>query len=154
MATEKVVALAKQEIAVVAVSDVGPPGPPGPPGAGGETSFQLLTASAIGGHRVVAADSSGRAVYASNDIVVQSAKVVGITVSAVGAGELTVVVRSGEVEESSWNWDTDLPVYLGTNGTLTQVPPVIPAAFSLVVGFPMTSTKLFVSIREPIILGA
>lgn len=39
VATEKVVALAKQEIAVVAVSDVGPPGPPGPPGAGGETSF-------------------------------------------------------------------------------------------------------------------
>jgi hypothetical protein len=79
--------------------------------------------------------------------------VAGVTVSAVGQGGLTSIRNYGELVETSWNWTMDKPVFLGPNGTLTQANPAdAGAAFSLVVGFPSSPTKLFINIREPILL--
>lgn len=124
--------------------------PQGP--AGGSASVYTAT-TPIGGHRVLTMTAGGDLAYASNDDVDSIGRVLGISINAAGAGGSVSVVRAGDVEEPSWDWVVSLPIYLGANGMLTQTPPESPAVFSLIVGFPLTSTSLFFSPREPITLG-
>lgn len=122
-------------------------------GSGGvpyDPTLKYFAATALGGHRVVAMNSDGKAEYADQTNAAHINKVLGITTSAVNADEIASIVRGGEVTEPSWSWTVTLPVFLGTNGLLTQTQPS--TGFSLIVGFPVATTKLFVSIREPIAL--
>lgn len=146
--------------AIVTVVDVGFQGPAGRtgeqgiPGPAGGTAYTLMSDVPLGGHRAIIPEVVGMdtfARYASNLDLTHANKVIGITVAASAADTPASIVRSGEVTEPSWNWTMNMPVYLGDNGLLTQTPPEAPALFSLIVGFPITATKLFVSIREPII---
>jgi hypothetical protein len=91
--------------------------------------------------------------YGSNTIATHANLVLGITVNAASAGGTLEIVRAGEISEPTWNWTLGAPIFLGTDGLMTQTAPVNPAAlFSLVVAFPVTPTKIYVSIREPIYL--
>lgn len=141
----------EQGFYVVSGGSAGPRGEMGPAGPSGGSSIVVTSDIAIGGNRAVVVDASNHAQYASNQTLTHANKVVGISINAAAAGDSINVLRSGEITEPSWNWTLDQPVYLADNGTLTQTPPSNPALFSLIVGFPITATKLFVSIREPII---
>lgn len=132
--------------------ELGIPGPPGPPGPAGAAAMNFTANGAIGGHRVLALDAANAVIYAGNDLPGTANKIIGMSLNAASPGGALNVVRSGEVIEPGWNWITTLPVYLGTNGLLTQTPPVSPAAYSLIVGFPTSATGLFLSVREPITL--
>lgn len=143
----------KNERHVVTVGQAGPPGPPGLPGPAGGSASVYTATTPIGGHRVLTMTAGGDLAYASNDDVDSIGRVLGISINAAGAGGSVSVVRAGDVEEPSWDWVVSLPIYLGANGMLTQTPPESPAVFSLIVGFPLTSTSLFFSPREPITLG-
>lgn len=140
------------ERVVVSVGHAGRPGGQGIPGPAGGITAVFTATAAIGGHRVLTMTPAGELAYASADDLSAAGRIVGISLNAAAAGSEVSVQRSGEVSEPSWNLDTELPVYLGVNGLLTQTPPESPTVFSLIVGFPMTPTKLFVSIREPIYL--
>ena len=137
-----------ETIYVVGSGEQGPAGPPGPIGPTGGSALSVVAATALGGHRMVVLDGNGQAVYASNDQLSHFHKVLGMTLGAVNALEAVDVMRGGEVTEPSWNWLLGAPVFLSTNGLLTQTAPT--SGFSLIVGFPVTTTKLFVSLREPV----
>jgi hypothetical protein len=131
----------------------GPAGSQGLPGTSGSTVFTKVSANALSGHRVISIDAIGALSYASNANLIDAMRVVGITTGAVMPGNQASIITFGELEEPSWNWVTALPVYLGLDGYLTQiVPSALNALFSLVLGFPITATKLFVNIGNPIIL--
>ena len=106
---------------------------------------------AIGGHRVVITTSTNTVTYADKSEPTHVGRVLGVTTNAADDGDDLLVVREGRVEHNGWSWTAFLPVYLSTNGTLTQTPPS--TGFSQIVGFAETPTSLFVSLREPIILG-
>lgn len=148
----------EQVIELISEGQQGPsgiPGPMGPPGPGGSdlgSNIVRPTVGALGGHRVVFLDEQGRAGYASNDTLAHAQRVVGITTSANNVDAPTSIATFGDVNEPSWNWTLDQPIYLGTNGLLTQTPPAAPAVFSLVIGFPVSSTTLFVNPASPIVL--
>lgn len=135
-------------------------GPPGsqvlnlwiPKGHDGASSFRVLINAPIGGQRVVYIDHNGDVQYASNDLVMSMNTVFGMTTEAAVAGSTINILKIGFVEEPSWSFTLGQPVFLGMNGTITQTPPTN-TAFSLIVGFPVTPTKLFVSFREPISLA-
>ncbi len=128
----------------------GRPGLPGPPGG---TAITVTATAPTGGHRLVLTDASGHLIYADSTVRSHALAVMGMTSGAADTGSPLNIVRSGYLEEPSWAWAPDQPVYLGLAGVPTQtLPPA--AVFSLIVGFPVTATKLFVSIREPIILSA
>lgn len=134
----------------------GPQGPQGltgaqgPVGPSGGSAITLVASTPLGGHRMVYLNGSDPQ-YADCTVASHAGRVLGITTSATNAGDTTSIVRSGDITEVSWNWDTALPVYLGTNGVPTQALPPN-AAFSLIVGIPKTPTTLFVALREPIVL--
>lgn len=135
----------------ISVGPQGPPGAQGPPGTGGTSSdLSIVSAIALGGHRIVVPDSNGKAIYADNTISSHANKVLGMTTGAVVEGGTATVRVEGEITEISWTWTLDTPVWLSTNGLMTQTPPT--TGFSLIIGFPISATKLFIDLREPIFL--
>ena len=147
------VVLQKTDSRIVVAS--GAQGPAGRSGAIGRTAGNALTVTAgisLGGHRMIVINTSGLAILADASIPEHAYKVLGLTLGAAASGSSVDVLRSGELDEPSWHWTLDAPVFLGQNGLLTQDLPAPPSLFSLIVGFPVTTTKLFVALREPIYL--
>lgn len=146
------ISIAESVITIVSDSAQGIQGIQGLKGDTGNV-FTKEAAVNISGHRVILADTLGKADYASNEILSHANKVIGLSTGAVSQSAQATIQSYGELVEPSWNWTQDVPVYLGADGYLTQTPPASPAAkFSLVVGFPTSATSLFIKIGIPIIL--
>lgn len=126
----------------------------GPQGVSGSVgSVQLMASNyAIGGHRAIAIDSNGNAVYADCTNLGHVLKVVGITMSAFGLGGMISVFNTGIVVESSWNWNVTKPIYFDNNGVLIQAP-LSNALFLQVIGTPVTATSMEIKLQPPTIKG-
>lgn len=128
----------------------GPAGPPGPPSGG---QYVYTAAIPLGGHRVLTLNAAGQAIYADAGTLAHMNRIVGMSTGAAIAGAPITSQLVGEFTEGSWNWTLDVPIYLGTNGHLTQVQPTSPGSlFSLVVAFPISATRIFLNPREPILI--
>jgi hypothetical protein len=103
----------------------------------------LVAGENLSALRAVTSNSSGQAVYASNDTLA-NAQVVGITNGAVTSGANATIKISGILTDANWNW-TKGTVYLGTNGTLTQTVPTN-GAIVVHVGKALTATQLIIDI--------
>lgn len=113
---------------------------------GGGGTATVTAAEALGGHRVVTMSGN----YASKDNADDKFNILGITQGAVISGATATVTTYGTITESSWNWTHGLPVFLSTNGQLTQTPPA--TGFRLIIGRAKNATTLFVDISEPIVI--
>lgn len=147
----QVVVLETQDQQVLFAGEQGPQGVQGIPGPVGSSALQYPAGAALGGHRMAVLNDAGQAIYADKDIPAHAGKVLGMTTGAVALGDLATIQTGGELTEPSWAWTLDTPVWLGSNGLLTQATPT--TGFSLIVGFPITATKLFINLREPIFLN-
>lgn len=130
-------------------------GPAGPPGLNGDSSSAVtrIASQNLSGHRVIKINAQGLLQYASSALLPDALRVFGITTAAASIGAPCPVVQRGEVVEPSWNWNVNLPIYLGSDGVLTQTPPsALSAAFSLIVGHPISASSMFVNIGNPIVL--
>lgn len=103
----------------------------------------LVAGENLSALRAVTSNSSGQAVYASNDTLA-NAQVVGITNGAVTSGANATIKISGILTDANWNW-TKGTVYLGTNGSLTQTVPT-GGAVIVHVGKALTATQLLIDI--------
>lgn len=120
---------------------------------GREAAYFITAGEPLGGHRVVVADETGRAIHADPANLSHASRILGMTTGAAAQGNPAEVVRAFEMEEQSWAWTPGAAVFLGATGVLTQSVPEVPeAAFSLIVGFALTPTRLFINVREPILL--
>lgn len=123
--------------------DPGIQGPPGTPGAGGEVvQLTRIAFDDLGGHRIVTLAGGDVLIYASNDDIQFLGGPLWMTTGAIMAGESGTVLAFGPITEPTWNWDVG-PVYLGTNGLMTQDPPTIPALFSVQIGFALSPISMF-----------
>ena len=138
-----------------AVIRVEAPGPKGGKGDKGDSAvgFFVTATAAVGGYRCMYLDSSDHLAYADSATLSHARRIVGVTGQAYSIGDAVELLRSGELTDGTWSWNTSLPVYLGHNGVFTQVVPVSPdAAFMLVLGMPISATKLLINLREPFAL--
>ncbi|MEP7235241.1 MAG: hypothetical protein ABI778_08095 [Ignavibacteriota bacterium] len=104
----------------------------------------------LGGHRAVVLDAAEHAIYADKDTPSHANKVIGITTGAAAIGANTLIAAYGEIDEPSWAWTPGEAIYLSTGGLVTQTAPV--SGFLLIIGFAITATKIFISIKQPIAL--
>ena len=109
--------------------------------------LQLTAGVSLSALRAVTTNSSGQAIYASNNTL-GNAQVVGITMGSANSGEQVGVKTFGPMSDASWNW-TKGAVYLGTNGQLTQTAPS-GGAIIVQVGRALTATQLFVDVETTI----
>jgi hypothetical protein len=136
----------------VVVGVQGPPGPAGPVGPSGGLEATLLATVPLGGYRVIASDGLGNIDYATTDNPACANLLVGVSRNAAVAGDLIQIIQHGEIEDGTWNWAPQQPVFLGKNGTLVQTIPE-DATFSVIVAVPLSPTRLFITVREPIVFA-
>ena len=106
----------------------------------------------INGHRVLAVDDDGKVLHADNTILWHRHNILGISKQAVSAGnQVEIAIEGDELTETSWNWDTQLPIYLSTDGLLTQTIPS--NGFIVIVAETITSTTIRIKINNSIILA-
>lgn len=86
----------------------------GPRGLDG-FSTSVLAQENLGGHRAVTVDGF----HAGPE---DADRLVGISSQAGSTGATVDVVTKGLMEESSWNWNPDAPIFIGAAGVLTQTP--------------------------------
>lgn len=119
-------------------------------GAEGSDLIESIAGVDLSGHRMVVLNADNKAIYADNTEPSHTNKVLGMTIGSALTDTAVFVLNRGKLEEPSWNWTLDLPIFLSTSGNLTQTPPT--TGFSLKVGFPITATSAYISIGIPLIL--
>jgi hypothetical protein len=107
----------------VTVSRSGAQGPPGPPGVSGGGMVQLVTSTALSGHRLVVPRDDGKAEYADCATAAHISRPVWLTTGAWDSGVTATLVAQGIVTEPTWSWTPGQPIWLGLNGVLTQTIP-------------------------------
>jgi len=152
--TLQTVEIISEETKLVEIVTAGPQGMQGPQGAQGEAGQNYVVKPAlgnIGGERFVIGNLNGTVSYADATNLSHLGRVVGITLNAASDGDDVEVLIFGYIEFNGWDFDISAPVYLSTDGLITQTQPT--TGFSQIVGFAESPTRLFINLREPIILG-
>lgn len=150
----QLVVVTDNQATIVEVQARGPQGVKGDKGDA-STNSVFIAGMNLGGHRIVASSptENSKVIYADSSISSHANLVLGMTLNAANEGDEISVAIFGEFTEPSWNWVLGQPIFLANDGTMTQVTPTANEAnFSLIVAIPITATKIFVSIREPIFL--
>jgi hypothetical protein len=130
---------------VKTVGEQGPQGPIGPSGPAGGTSITLTAPRDLGGNRVVLANLD----YADSSLTSTAGKAIGITSGAVASGHVATIIVSNELD-GFFGFTIGQPVFLSTNGTVSQTLPL--SGYIQKVGVAVTSTILLVNISDPIII--
>lgn len=123
--------------------------PPPPPTNGGDGNISEHTAAtSLGGKRAVYSSADGLRYASSADSTGEL--VIGFTTAAFLNGETAFVKTSGEIQEPSWNWDIDEPIWLGLSGLPTQSPPNTGVLVQL--GIATKSDIIQINIQRPVFL--
>lgn len=115
-------------------------------------AISLIASGAIGGHRVLVTNGDGSCSYADATNSAHVNRVIGISSSAAIDGADVTIITLGQIVESSWNWTIGQPVFIGTNGLLTQTEPTAPS-FWHIIGVAIAADTIFVQQNQPIILA-
>lgn len=117
----------------------------GDTGAGSGAVLAMVATSAMGGNRAVTIVNN-QIVYASSDTP-NANGVIGLTARAVAAGETLDIVTANDLSGFS-NLIAGQPIFLSTNGTITQTVPT--TGTLQVLGTALSSTKISIKIQPPI----
>jgi hypothetical protein len=101
--------------------------------------------------RAVILDNAGQFAYADSSTPSHAYRVAGILPYAIPQGAEGVAYRLGEISDAVWNWTRGSPIYLGTNGQLTQTPAT--TGILLVLAQPISPTVINLVQPVPILLG-
>lgn len=110
---------------------------------GGNTDLTYTAGTVLSALRAVTLDNLGQATYATN-ATLAGAQVLGITVTAASAGSPVLVRTIGIMTDNSWNW-TKGPIYLGSNGAITQSAPTGGLVVAPI-GRALTQTTIYIDI--------
>ena len=101
--------------------------------------------------RAVILDNAGQFAYADSGTPSHAYRVAGILPYAVPQDAEGVAYRLGEISDAVWSWTRGSPIFLGTNGQLTQTPPA--TGILLVLAQPISPTVINLVQPVPILLG-
>jgi hypothetical protein len=101
-------------------------------------------------NRVVIVDTDSLVYYADSSILNHANRVLGVVLTSVNKNGNVRIQTFDKLQNTSWNWDITLPLFLGTDGSLTQIAPI--TGFSLEIGKPIITDTIFINIQQPIIL--
>jgi hypothetical protein len=112
-----------------------------------QTTQIMKSGAAIAGDKLLTLDADGKVIVASYT----NPYVLGFTKQAVNAADLDIVViLAGVVTVSGAAFDLDTPIFLATNGSVTQ--DIADTADVIAqVGRPVTSTSFLLDVEAPIL---
>lgn len=100
--------------------------------------------------RILSTGNDGLGYYSDPTAEDSVRRILGVTVDAGPAGSWIQMHREGRYQDPSWNFDVTKRLFLGTNGTITQVAPT--TGVSVVLGHAQEPDTIFLNIEKPIIL--
>jgi hypothetical protein len=117
-------------------------------GGGSSTSNQSISEAGenISAIKVIRAAVSNTVVIAEPDNFVNS-NAIGITITAANSGNPIKYITTGELYDSSLSFTEGDPLYLGSNGTITDIAPT--TGFLLLLGSAITG-GININIQQPI----
>ncbi|HEY9642768.1 MAG TPA: hypothetical protein V6C57_19930 [Coleofasciculaceae cyanobacterium] len=103
-----------------------------------------IAAQAIAGHRAVILNDANELVYASNEVLTHAYGPLYLSLNAAIAGDSVAIAKDKLIQESSWNWQSERPIFLATEGQLTQDLAQIRAGpgFLLTVAIALSETSI------------
>ena len=104
--------------------------------------------ASISGHKVVRSLFGNKVIHADKNTLSDAVNILGISTNSAIVSDPVSVVTSGKIEEVTWSWIVDSPIYLGNNGTLTQIMPT--TGFLLIMGVATSPTSMLVNIKQAI----
>lgn|GEM_PF-5043239 len=125
-------------------------GKDGRDGTDGTGVVAYAAAHPISGHRAARLTEAGLT-YASCTQAAHATQFAGVTLGAADAGGEVLVKSIGVVDEPTWSWVPEAPVYIGPDGLLVQQLGA-GARFIRIIGIAVTPTRLLITPREPITL--
>ena len=86
----------------------------------------------------------------NNNTTIDEATIIGVSITAATDGNKVKYKIIGNYTDSSFAFPLNDPLYLGVNGSITNVPPT--TGFRTQIGYSKGLGEIFISIQEPIIL--
>jgi hypothetical protein len=74
----------------------------------------------------------------------------GLVPTTINAGLRIRVLTEGEISNPGWNWNLDLPIWLGSQGQMVQVAPT--SGFLIQVATPKAPNSIQFEIQEAVLL--
>lgn len=109
----------------------------------------LEAANDISGHKAIAVKNDGLAYYADANTITTSG-VLGISTNAALAGDIVRVQCSGALTHSGWSFVPGKPVFVSSNGSLTQ--NVSGSAYVSIIGTAISATTLIIEVQQTVYL--
>lgn len=102
--------------------------------------------------------SAGKVVSVSNNTLIKADNtvlstvnsVIGITTISANQGDVITAFQVGKIINLSWSWTPDLPLFVSTNGDMTQTVPT--TGYSMIVGIAISATEINFEIKTPVVL--
>lgn len=123
---------------------------PGGSQVANNTVVTLLAGESLSQNRVVSADSNGKAVLSDQTSVASAYGALGVTMTSGALDEEVQVVTDGVMDNPSWSWTQNAPVYLNGLGLMTQTAPT--SGVLLQVATAVSATRIIVGIKMPLVL--
>jgi len=118
---------------------------------GDRLEITLIARDDTNAYKVVVIDPvTGKFIVADHTDLDHADNIVGIILQSVLADGGSAVVTSGIVQNHTWSWSVQSPIFLSTNGDMTQTPPG--SGFVVRIGTPLQATVMVVDIGPSIIL--
>ncbi|MBW4421785.1 MAG: hypothetical protein KME13_21625 [Myxacorys californica WJT36-NPBG1] len=112
----------------------------------------LISAIALESNRLVAV-VDGLLVYADQSILSHAYAIVGMTKAPTNPGQAVVLLSEGVINSSGWNWTPGEPLFVGSNGLITQDADSITTGFLASAGRVISPQQIYLDIdEEPIFL--
>lgn len=140
----RVVSVTRNHLRVV---HVGIQGPPGSASSGGVITG--IAGEALGGHRMVTTDSTGKIIHASHATLAHAGRVIGMTTGAAANGATATIQIHGSITEGSWAWTPGSILFLAASGLVTATPPA--SGFVQVIGYAQSATTIYIQLHQPFI---
>lgn len=105
-------------------------------------STSVVAQEPLGGHRAVTVDG----LHADPE---DANRLAGISLHAGTSGETVDVIVKGPLEEGSWNWTPDAPIFIGASGVLTQNPST--SGLLRRIAWAVSATAINVDIMPPVL---
>jgi hypothetical protein len=100
--------------------------------------------------RIISVADDGLGYYSDPGDEESTRRILGMTLEAHLAGQLSQLLREGQHQDPSWSFDVTKRLFLGANGSITQVAPA--TGISVVLGHVQKPDTIFLNIEKPIIL--
>lgn len=110
-------------------------------GEKGDNFVEVVSQTALGGGRVIGFYNQTY-LYMDSTNILHLNTILGVSVHACQANSPLSIQTLGLFTEPSWGWLTNLPIFLSTEGLLTQTPPT--SGFSVIIATAVSPTTIFI----------